>query len=86
MVLEKHSVDTLKVILMPTKPVDFTERNVRRALRASVKEGFVVSGYEIMRDGTIRVLTVPPGTKSHDSELDKWLGKHPDAGQAQGHQ
>ena len=69
---------------MPTKPVDFTERNVRRAVRAALKEDLVVSGYEIMRDGTIRVLTAPPGT--NDSELDKWLGEHPDAGQAQGRQ
>jgi hypothetical protein len=72
---------------MPAKKsVDFKERNVRRALRAADKEKLIVSGYEITRDGTIRVLTVPPRTKSHESELDKWLGEHPDAGQAQGHQ
>jgi len=71
---------------MPSKPVDFKERNVRRALRAADKEGLVVCGYEILPSGLIRVLTAPPGKKSHDSELVQWLGEHPDAGQAQGHQ
>jgi hypothetical protein len=65
-----HSVDTRKVILMPTKPVDFTERNVRRAVRAALKEDLVVNGYEIMRNGTIRVLTAPSG-QAAPSETDR---------------
>jgi hypothetical protein len=46
---------------MPSKPVDFKERNVRRALRAADKEGLVVRGYEILPSGLIRVLTAPSG-------------------------
>jgi hypothetical protein len=45
---------------MPYNPVAFKERDVRRAIRGALKEDLQVSGYEIMRDGTIRVLTVPP--------------------------
>ena len=71
---------------MPTNPCRFTENDGRRAVRIAVKEGLTVSGFEILPDGTIRVIAAPPGTKSHDSELDKWLGEHPDAGQARGHQ
>ena len=45
---------------MPSKPCDFKERNVRRALRAADKEGLLVRGYEISPSGLIRVLTAPP--------------------------
>lgn len=45
---------------MPTNPVRFTENDVRRALRSALKEDLTVSGYEVLRDGTIRVLTAPP--------------------------
>jgi hypothetical protein len=44
---------------MPTNPVRFTENDVRRALRSAVKESLIVSGYEVLKDGTIRVLTAP---------------------------
>ena len=71
---------------MPAKPVDFKERNVRRGIRAASKENLIVSEVEIEPDGTIRIHTVPPGKQSQNNELDKWLGEHPDAGQAQGHQ
>ena len=68
---------------MPAKPVRFKENDGRRAVRIAVKEGLTVSGFEILPDGTIRVIAAPG---KQDSELDKWLGEHPDAGQAQGHQ
>ena len=71
---------------MPINKVQFKERSARRAIRAARKEGLVVGSLEVEPDGTIRVLAAPPGTKSQDSELDKWLGEHPDAGQTQGHQ
>jgi hypothetical protein len=44
---------------MPYNPVAFKERDLRRALRSALKEDLTVNGYEIMRDGTIRVLTAP---------------------------
>jgi hypothetical protein len=71
---------------MPKSNLHFKASSVLRAVKAASKAELVVSGFEIEPDGTIRILAAPPGTKSHGSELDKWLGKHPDAGQAQGRQ
>ena len=59
---------------MPYNPVRFRENEVRRAVRAAAKENLVVTGLEVEPNGTIRVLTGPPGTKSQVNELDKWLG------------
>ena len=57
---------------MPSKPVDFKERNVRRALRAADKEGLVVRGYEILPSGLIRVLTGPSDQKVEDPNANEW--------------
>lgn len=62
---------------MPSKPVDFKERNVRRALRAADKEGLVVRGYEILPSGLIRVLTAPsgqaaPSSQEIDRDVNEW--------------
>jgi hypothetical protein len=46
---------------MPKGILQFTERGLRRAIRATLKEGLVVRGHETTKDGTIRVFTVPPG-------------------------
>jgi hypothetical protein len=48
---------------MSTNPYRFTENDVRRAVRSAIKEKLLVSGVEIERDGTIRVLTLPPVTE-----------------------
>lgn len=45
---------------MPTNPVAFKERDLRRAVRAADKEGLIVSGFEIEPDGTIRIHMAPP--------------------------
>ena len=45
---------------MPYNPVRFTENDVRRAVRAAVKESLIVFGYEVKKDGGILVLTQPP--------------------------
>ena len=79
----RHTVDGINAC---KKPVDFKLRNVRRGIRAASQENLIVSEVEIGPDGTIHIHTTPPGEKSHDTELDKWLGEHPNAGQAQGHQ
>ena len=71
---------------MSRKKWQFAPTEVKRAITLVRQAGLPVSEVAIEADGTIRVLTAPPGTKSHDSELDKWMGKHPDAGQAQGRQ
>ena len=83
---ELFFVDTSWMGSMPAKPVDFKLRNVRRGIRAASQENLIVSEVEIGPDGTIHIHTTPPGEKSHDTELDKWLGEHPNAGQAQGYQ
>jgi hypothetical protein len=72
---------------MPKSNLHFKASSVLRAVKAASKAELVVTGFEIEPDGTIRVLAAPSGKKSHDtsSELDKWLGEHPDAGQTQGH-
>lgn len=71
---------------MSRKKWRFAPTEVKRAITLVRQAGLPVSEVAIEADGTIRVLTAPLGTKSHNSELDKWLGEHPDAGQAQGHQ
>jgi hypothetical protein len=48
---------------MSTNPYRFTENDVRRAVRSAIKEKLLVSGVEIERDGTIRVLTLPSVTE-----------------------
>jgi hypothetical protein len=67
---------------MPKSNLHFKASSVVRGVKAAGKAGLIVSGYDIEPDGTIRFHTAPPGKKSHESELDKWLGEHPDAGQA----
>lgn len=52
---------------MPSNPVRFTENDVRRALRSALKEDLAVTGYEITKSGTIRVLTSPPDNATVES-------------------
>jgi hypothetical protein len=45
---------------MPYSPVAFKERDLRRAVRAALKEDLVVNGFEIEPSGTIRIHMAPP--------------------------
>ena len=57
---------------MPSSPVAFKERDVRRAVRAAAKEKLVVSGFEIGPDGTIRVLTAPSDQQIENHDMNEW--------------
>jgi len=78
MVLQIIFVDTSWMRSMPTKPVDFKERNSRRALRAARKEGFIVTGQEFLPDGTFRLLLAepsgqaPPSSQEIDRDVNEW--------------
>ena len=56
----------------------------KRLIGVAQKKGLIIGSVEVEPDGTVRVLTGPPDKQSHDNELDKWLGEHPDANQVEG--
>ena len=64
--------DTSWMGSMPAKPVDFKERTSRRALRAARKEGFIITGQEVLKDGTFRLLFGGPSGQAapSDQEID----------------
>ena len=71
---------------MAKRNLKFRERDVSRAIRGVSKAGVSVGRVMIDHDGNIVVIASPAGeSRDTSSELDKWLGEHPDAGQTQGH-
>jgi hypothetical protein len=72
---------------MSRKKWRFAPTEVKRAIKLVLQAGLPVSEVSIEADGAIRIHTTDSATTTnHANPLDKWLGEHPDAGQAQGHQ
>ena len=78
MVLRIIFADTSWMGSMPAKPVVFKERTSRRALRAARKEGFIVTGQEVLKDGTFRLLfgersgQAAPSGQEIDRNANEW--------------
>lgn len=53
-----------------TKRATFRTADLNRALDVAEKRGLAVASYEITPDGTIRVLTAPPGSTPPSADQD----------------
>ena len=73
---------------MSRKKWRFAPTEVKRAITLVQQAGLPVSEASIEADGAIKIRTTDGTTTANqaNSELNQWLGEHPDARQAQGHQ
>jgi hypothetical protein len=71
---------------MPRNQFPFKVSTAKRLIGAVQRKGLTVKSVMAAPDGTLTVSIAPGESRDTSSELDKWLGEHPDAGQAQGHQ
>jgi hypothetical protein len=58
------------------RPVLWKQREASRAMRAVKQAGLTVSGFEVTRDGTIRVLTQQDKQNEAALPFDAWKDKH----------
>lgn len=61
---------------MGRKQPTFTQRDVVRAIKASVAAGIKVARIEIQPDGVIRVYCDVEQATGPDLHLDQWMAKH----------
>ena len=83
--LFKHYAE---VISMPRNQFPFKVSTAKRLIGAVQRKGLTVKSVMAAPDGTLTISIASRAGESHDtsSELDKWLGEHPDEGQTQGRQ